>query len=108
VRGSRAKARRVLAVLFALIAAPAAAQTYLRGPDGRDAGRVERGSDGTTRFYDAQGRNAGRGERRSDGSTQFFDSTGRYGGSTSMPGPLPDWTRERQGPPRGGAWEGRR
>ena len=58
---SKLRERGVLALaIMSLTAAPAMAQTtYYRGPDGRDAGRMERGSDGSTRLYDSTGRPAG-------------------------------------------------
>ncbi len=81
------------ATAIALLASPAAAQTsYLRGPDGRGAGRVEHGSDGSTRFYDARGRNAGRAEPGSDGTVRLHDNTGRNAGEiVQRPAPGAAW-----------------
>ena len=75
---------------------PAAAQeTRSRDRDGR----VERGSDGTTRFYDSTGRNAGRAEPGSPGETRLYDRDGRSAGEIVQP-PMPGgaW---RPTPPRG-------
>ncbi len=91
----------LISVCVALLAAtPAVAQeARFRGPDGRDAGRVERGSAGTLRFYDAQGRDAGRAEQGSDGTTRFYDRDGRPAGQTE--GPAPDAGRPPAPTPRG-------
>ena len=76
-----------------LTAAPAMAQTtYYRGPDGRDAGRMERGSDGSTRFYDAQGRAAGRAEPGGPGVQRLYDGRGRHAGEVvQRPAPGAAW-----------------
>ncbi len=96
----RRPATFVAAALALLLSAPALAQeTRFRGPDGRDAGRVERGSAGTLRFYDAQGRDAGRAEQGSDGTTRFYDRDGRPAGQTE--GPAPDAGRPPAPTPRG-------
>ena len=80
--------RVIAATLVLLVAAPAAAQTsYLRGPDGRDAGRIERDATGALRFYDAQGRNAGRAEPGSDGNMRLYDNTGRNAGTVERATP---------------------
>ena len=72
---------RAVAAALLLGAAPASAQTsYLRGPDGHDAGRVERGSDGTLRFYESTGRNAGRAEPGGPGVQRLYDRDGRPAG----------------------------
>jgi hypothetical protein len=100
------RGRIAAACLAFLFSPPALAQTYFRGPDGRDAGRVERGSDGTLRFYDAQGRNAGRAEPGSPGEMRLFDRDGRNAGTTERA--TPGATMPVPPPRRGGAPEGRR
>ena len=94
----------VAIISAALLSTTAAAQTsYFRGPDGRDSGRVERGSDGTQRFYDSTGRNAGHAEPGSDGTTRLYDRDGRNAGTIerATPGMAPNTA-----PPRGRAPEG--
>ena len=84
--------RLTLALASVLIAAPAAAQTtWYRDAQGRDAGRAERGSDGTVRFYDAQGRNAGRAEPGGPGETRLYGPDGRNAGTIERPGADTPW-----------------
>ncbi len=94
------------AALVLLSSTPTAAQTTtLRGPDGRHQGRAETGSDGTTRYYDAQGRNAGRAEPGGPGETRLYDSTGRPAGTVERAAPgMPPAAPSA----RGGVREGRR
>ncbi len=82
-----------VAAALLLIAAPAMAQTsYFRAPDGRDAGRMERGSDGSTRFYDARGRAAGRAEPGGPGVLRLYDGRGRHAGEVvQRPAPGAAW-----------------
>ena len=61
---------------------------------------MERGSDGSTRFYDAQGRNAGRAEPGSPGTQRLYDSTGRHAGEiVQQPAPGTAWRPEPPPPP---------
>ena len=81
-----------VAAALLLIAAPAMAQTsYFRAPDGRDAGRMERGSDGSTRFYDARGRAAGRAEPGGPGVLRLYDRDGRNAGTVERATPGAAW-----------------